>query len=320
MAESGGYEWRISAATVRGASHKRNGKPNQDAVDGNVYCPAICGLRTVVAVADGHSDAKCTRSHIGAALAVRCAIETVEKLFASGAEGIGLNKRSLERAIPGALVSSWRAAVFEHVQREPPSAEELELLANAGKTKPAFAGAVGGALREGEDHFYLLYGATAIVVIVTDNAVLYMQIGDGDILAVSSAGEVEAPIADDPALIANETPSLCLPNPVAYFRFGYHHIGPDKDPPALILASTDGYKNAFEDVAGFHKVGQDILQLARCDGLPVPTDMETWLNRASEDGSGDDVTLAILCRGDILGRNSAARSIATPVKSEDRHE
>ncbi|HVG20881.1 MAG TPA: protein phosphatase 2C domain-containing protein, partial [Blastocatellia bacterium] len=83
------------------------------------------------------------------------------------------------------------------------------------------------------------------------------------------------------------------------FRFSFQTlVGP---PPALILLSTDGYANSFVSEEAFLKVGKDLLEMARADGLEkVNANLEAWLSEASEGGSGDDVTLAVICRADAL--------------------
>jgi hypothetical protein len=66
--------------------------------------------------------------------------------------------------------------------------------------------------------------------------------------------------------------------------------------PALILLATDGYPNSFRDEAGFLKVGTDILKTIRAEGLgQVKDNLERWLSDSTHAGSGDDVTLGILC-------------------------
>ena len=66
--------------------------------------------------------------------------------------------------------------------------------------------------------------------------------------------------------------------------------------PALVLLSTDGYANSFEDDGGFLSVGSDLLMMLReHDTAAVQRDLETWLEEASREGSGDDITLGVLC-------------------------
>src|SRR5919197_2980041 len=63
--------WRVIGTSVTGATHLRANGPNQDAI---AWWPACGeGSRLVLAVADGHGSAKCFRSDVGAACAVRTA-------------------------------------------------------------------------------------------------------------------------------------------------------------------------------------------------------------------------------------------------------
>src|SRR2546421_356438 len=61
--------------------------------------------------------------------------------------------------------------------------------------------------------------------------------------------------------------------------------------------STDGYANSFRHEKDFLAVGSDLLAMIREEGLDeVASQLEGWLNDASEHGSGDDITLGLLCR------------------------
>jgi hypothetical protein len=72
-------------------------------------------------------------------------------------------------------------------------------------------------------------------------------------------------------------------------------------PPALILLATDGYANSFVNEEAFLQVATDIWEIIRDEGLATVTEnLEGWLERASQEGSGDDITLGLLCRLDLL--------------------
>jgi hypothetical protein len=110
-----------------------------------------------------------------------------------------------------------------------------------------------------------------------------------------SSGEVTRPIPRDEALIANETTSLCMENPLPEFRFRFQYVR--DNPPGIVLLSTDGYPNSFRSQEGFLKVGTDLLEMLRTDGGDsVENDLPGWLQEASTSGSGDDVTLGIVYR------------------------
>jgi hypothetical protein len=282
--------WRVTGASVRGAGHVRAGLPNQDAIG---WLPEVGeGVPLVVAASDGHGSAKCFRSDRGALLAVHTATQVMQDFLSGQPEAVTLSavKRTAEERLPQELVRRWKAAVEDALRTTPFAAEELDTLAQ--KDGPAAPQAV-------EANPLLAYGATLLTVVVTEAFILYVQLGDGDILAVAEAGEVSRPVPPDERLFANETTSLCAPNAWRDIRVGFQALA--GLPPALILLATDGYANSFRDDAGFLKVGSDLLEMIRAGGLDkVRDNLEGWLTEASQAGSGDDITLGILCRLDAV--------------------
>ncbi len=258
-------QWQVVGQTVRGATHERNGLPNQDAI---YWLPASGrGSSVVLTAADGHGSARYWRSHIGAALAVEKAAQLTEEFLHNQAsvDNLSLIKHATEEWLPRALVRNWSEAVAEHLTSDPMDPESS-----------------------------VAYGATLIVAAVTERFVLYLQLGDGEILTVSERGEVGRPLIKDERLFGNETTSLCAPEAWRDFRVSFQPL--TQSPPALILLSTDGYPNSFRDEAGFLQVGSDILRLIRDNGLASVKDhLEGWLRDSTRAGSGDDVTLGILC-------------------------
>ena len=142
---------------------------------------------------------------------------------------------------------------------------------------------------------YLAYGATLLVVMVTVTFIIYWQVGDGDILTVADDGVVSRPLPPDEKLFGNETTSLCADRSWQEARTAFQVLA--GAPPALILVASDGYANSYRDEAGFLRVGSDLLTLIRADGLEaVAANLSDWLDEISRQGSGDDVTLGMLCR------------------------
>jgi hypothetical protein len=268
--------WQAAGQSVRGAAHERSGMPNQDAICWRPDSGA--GSSLVLAVADGHGSSRYPRSHIGASLAVETATQLVHD-FVTGqadAENLSLVKRAAEEWLPRAIVRAWREAVGEHIKANPLSELELDAV-----------GRTNGDLTKA-------YGATIVTVAVAERFVLYLQLGDGEILTVSDQGAVSKPLVKDERLFANETTSLCTADAWSDFRVSFQPI--TNEQPALILLATDGYPNSFRDEAGFLKVGTDILKTIRAEGLgQVKDNLERWLSDSTHAGSGDDVTLGILC-------------------------
>jgi hypothetical protein len=282
--------WRWLSASVRGAAHHRTGLPNQDAVrvgrcplpgtaDG-VDAPAL-----VLSLADGHGSARSFRSREGARLAVAIALRTAAHL--SPAVSPLQRKRWAEEQWPLELVRGWQHAVGRRLDRRPFTAAELAPLDAPGRQTL-------------EAHPTLAYGSTLLSVIVTPAAILYFQLGDGDLLTVAPDGSVVRPLPPDARLLGNETTSLCAPRAADDARVYCQTLA--GAPPALILAASDGYANAFRDDAGFLQVARDLWDLLGTAGeAAVRPHLRGWLEEASRQGSGDDISVAILWRGRPIG-------------------
>jgi serine/threonine protein phosphatase PrpC len=228
----------------------------------------------ILAVADGHGSARHFRSEIGADLATRAAIDVLRE-FAEHQPNDRELSMIVER-LPAAIERRWKEAVQEHLTTNPVEEGDDQRLANLNVDSTQ----------------YIAYGTTLLSVLVTRHFIVYLQLGDGDILAVSAAGNVERVIRRDPALIANETTSLCLPQARRHFRTQFQTIA--GSPPSLLMLCTDGYANSFEE-ADFLKIGSDYLGLIQTNGIEhVRERLEEWLWETTQKGSGDDITVGIV--------------------------
>lgn len=299
--------WRTIGQSVQGAAHKRSGLPNQDAI--HWWPKNGMGSLLILAVADGHGSSKYFRSNHGARLAVETAVHVLQA-FAPSSRGqidgdssisehsIDLLDRGLdlsnptvvgrmaEEQLPKLLSRRWLEAVDDHIQSHPIEKKELDRLT---ESDPDVAG---GIMTSGITP--VAYGTTLLSVVITETFILYLQIGDGDILIVTESEEVHRPITGDNRLFGNETTSLCTKEAWKDFRV---KVQPtiDGSLPALILISTDGYANSFRNEESFQQVGPDILQLADQYGLDgVQSKLKTWLDDSSQKGSGDDITLGVI--------------------------
>jgi len=269
--------WRALGASRRGAAHVRSGLPNQDAL----LLPDLGSEPPwILALADGHGSPKSFRSDRGALLAVNTAAAVCRRLPCDPAGArLSAIKHWAEDYLSREIVRCWRTAVDEDMAARPLVAAE---------------GAPSG-LASPEGGHYLAYGATLLVVMVTATFILYWQLGDGDILTVTDDGVVSRPLPPDEKLFGNETTSLCADRSWQEARTAFQVLA--GAPPALILAASDGYANSYRDEAGFLRVGSDLLTLIRTDGLEaVAANLSDWLDEISRQGSGDDVTLGVLCR------------------------
>jgi serine/threonine protein phosphatase PrpC len=276
--------WKVAHACVRGSSHQRSGLPNQDAVQCTV-APGAQGSVAVAVVSDGHGSARHFRSQIGSTLAVSTVAATRQGFRGESVASNGPvpfvpeQVHELERKI----VSGWLAAVHSDLEDNPFSEAELT-------TVEKEEGAEGRAAVESLPQ--LAYGATLLAAAATDHLLLYLQLGDGEILSVSANGTTTRPLPPDDRLTANQTTSLCQPEAWRDFRSSWVTVGAL---PSLVLLSTDGYANSFRSDEDFLKIGQDYLEIIRLQGIAsLAEELPAILTEATQQGSGDDITLAIL--------------------------
>jgi hypothetical protein len=181
------------------------------------------------------------------------------------------------------IVSGWLAAVQSDLENNPFTEAELTALERQ-------EGAEGHAAVMISPE--LAYGATLLAAAATDRVLLYLQLGDGEILSVTAQGTTTRPLPPDDRLIANQTTSLCQPEAWKDFRSAWVTNGAL---PSLVLLSTDGYANSFRSDEDFLKIGQDYLQIIREQGISsLAEELPAILTEATQQGSGDDITLAIL--------------------------
>ncbi len=276
--------WRTLGASVRGASHVRDGLPNQDAQS----CATRGGV-TVAAVADGHGGARHFRSADGARLAVQAAHEALFALAPAFAAADPAARAQLAAAeLPMRVVSRWVQLAQADLAERPINAEEL-----AG-VEASEGGDAAASVRADP---LLAYGATLLAALALPGALVLAQLGDGDMLVVDADGNAARPVPHDERLRGSFTTSICRAGAEGDFRSIV--LCGNEARPALVLLSTDGYANSFRADTDYLKVGTDFLDLLRCHGLAaVEQQLSGILEHASTHGSGDDITLAMLV-GDV---------------------
>ena len=279
-------KWHLLTSSVQGASHKRKGLPNQDAVESWQEPGSETGLPLILAISDGHGSAKSFRSDEGSCLAVTTAVKILRDFVEqkSDIENLSAVKAFAQEQLPKSLVSTWIKKVYAHIEKNPFSDEELTKL----ETQEDIS-----ARQKVEENKLIAYGATILSVLVTQDYILYLQLGDGDIFCVDTFGETERPLRTNENLIANETTSLCTKK--AWHHFDIEMVRHSESPPKMILVATDGYANSYPSEQEFLKIGNDYLGMIRQLGIEtVEEQLENILERTSQGGSGDDITLGII--------------------------
>ncbi len=277
-------EWQACGKSIRGASHIRDQQPNQDAITWSLGPDQ--GLPLVMAVSDGHGSKRSFRSDLGSAFAVDTLSRILSEFASHPDTGISQIEKEARRILPRELEYGWKRHVLDHMVQHPFTERETETLyvyreepyGNVTMLNP-----------------FLAYGATALGVLVTQRYQLFMQLGDGDMMAVQDNGKVSRPLPEDPRLLGNSTTSLCTSNAARDVRLAIYENNADM--PGLILVSTDGYSNSFKNDTEFLRVGTDIMSFICSDGLEkVGHHLTEWLEETSRMGSGDDITLGIISR------------------------
>jgi hypothetical protein len=282
--------WTALSATVRGHFHETSGLKNQDAV--RLKNRGGSAEPLFVAVADGHGSTRSFRSDRGSALAAECAMSVLRPLIRKNRDmPLSSIRRQAKVRWPRAILEAWRAAVRADLAVNPFSPFDF-----AAFPEPPPAIKPGGELSASA---YLAYGATLIVVAITRRYILYIQLGDGDILTVAANGRVSRPLKRHHQFYANETASLCTGYALMEFQVRVEPVRTGV--PAMIMLSTDGYANCFGNDEGFFKVGADIFAYLREHGTDfIGGNLEQWLSESSRDGSGDDITVGLAVRLNTL--------------------
>lgn len=287
------HRWTTLSGTTIGSVHVRDQLPLQDAV---LSWSDYEAGQAVIAVADGHGHRLHFRSDTGAALAVICAVEELRRILVELATlGDGADHGAaldLVRTAGAALVDNWVAKVEHHIEAHPYSPAEDELGASADPLRA--------------------YGSTILATAAVGDLVVFLQIGDGDSVLVSAAGEASRPLPEDPDLDGLHTSSLCQVRPVDALRVAVVDVRVDD--VALIFLCTDGFGRSRVDADGWwRQTGEQLLDFSRSRGLVwVREQLPDWLAEPAKIG-GDDTTMALMVRSDVGGISRPDLADTVPV-------
>lgn len=274
---------------MQGYSHERLNKPNQDRF--LFFSDEENGLPIILAISDGHGGSGYFRSDKGAQFAVESAVEMCKQFLLKNTDleiSKSYSQKRLKETLCRSITDEWNKKVTKDIQDHPlPDFNDVEKNEIVKSKRPV------------EPDISTPYGATLLIVIITKAELIFLQLGDGDIIVFSTNGDSIRPLPRDPRLIGNETTSLCARE--AWDDFVTNAMRIDSILPVLIMASTDGYANSYSDDVSFIKVGKDVLTLVCEDKAGIDAGFDTiesslpeWLNETSEKGSGDDITVGFI--------------------------
>lgn len=262
--------WLALAASCRGSSHQLVGTENQDA-----YATLATAGATAVAVADGHGDPAHFRSRDGADFAVGLAVRLMSEAGQQVEDPEELSA-CLQGQVARQLVDDWRQRVLDHAVLVPMSPEKDV------------------QLHEGGDLAILrVYGTTLVAVVATPVAVAFLQIGDGDAVAVFEDGAVLRPVPDDPTLDGIHTTSMSQMSAAANMRVTVLDLRQRR--LRLALVATDGFASSQVDGVGWwRQVGKELAGHLRENGPGyIEQRLPGWLEEPAGTG-GDDTTMGLL--------------------------
>ena len=278
-------QWNVIAESVIGYSHIRKKLPNQDQ---GAFKRKYGGSPLIGAVSDGHGGKMYFRSDRGSDFAVRSVISVLSYFYD---QEPALSDGKITEAICRDILKEWKINVLEDITKNPYSADELQLI-NEGKAGRKFNIPI-------DPDYELIrpYGSTVLATIITQEYAFVFQLGDGDIIIHTQDGSFHRPIPSDKNLTGNETYSLCMPE--SWRDFKVQRID---DVPDFIMLCTDGYANSFIDDSGFISAARDLYSyIFKAESFEagiesVRLHVGGWLSKASEKGSGDDITMLLFAQ------------------------
>lgn len=258
-----------------GTAHIKQNKPLQD-----FAATTSDRLRSYAyaLVADGHGGDKYIRSGKGAEIAVHCAVDSINGVLKEILWDVGKKKRSLiEKNLKLICIKTslkWKEAVIKHYSENPLSKEETELLEFLNITLPLQ-----------EDDIATLYGSTLLAAIYIEylNFWFAIQIGDGKCAVIKKDNTVEL---ENDKLGFGVTTSLCNKDVANEFRFAY---GFEKINGIAVM--SDGLADSFDS----EKLPSFLLNINDnivIDSEKTSNELKEFMPKLSEQGSGDDISLA----------------------------
>ena len=265
-------------ARCRGSEHVKSGKPLQD-----YSCSTIDSRKTYAyaLVADGHGGEKYFRSAEGSRFAVWCTVDALNKVLKELVSYIKKNDlpvidKTLKNLCSRILIL-WREKVKSHFYENPLTDEEKELCWDLKIDIPL-----------AEEKIFTLYGSTLLASVYFANYGFWfsLQIGDGKTVIIRNDNSVFYPIPEDDEMGFGVTASLCGKNALEKFRYNY---GFEKLNSIFVM--SDGLADSF-DAKKLPNFLMSIKDNALLDDQKTKDELAAFLPRLSEQGSGDDISIA----------------------------
>lgn len=273
-------QWQAFGVSAVGAHNLSRKQPKQDALH---WLPVSGrGRRVALAVADGHGADRYFRSAKGANYAVNVMTEVLREFVQSHAKETdpGILNHWAQNELPALVCDRWRDEVRADLVKSPYAPEERTSLGLAES----------GAEDHQSEKALEPYGCTLLGVATTDNFLVALQLGDGNIALMDAEAEGRFVFENTESIAPH---SICRADAPALFRAMALPLG-DK-PPVLIAANTDGFRDAFATPQDFLARGQEFLLGMRKLGLlTVTQNLHQWVHKRAMAEPGDDISVGML--------------------------
>lgn len=249
-------KFSVFSKSVVGYKNEIKNKVSQDYLKfENINNGIIC------TIADGHSGDFFINSHKGSKFACESAIEVLKKF-----EGLDINKmKSLleDKILQNEICKQWRILVDKDMRSSLPMVFKDN---------------------------YFKYGTTLLVAMIKEDYILYLKLGDGDILSKQN-NNIKKVLHSYKKNIVD-----CLAEEKAYDKMIYKIIRHERNISNVIIYS-DGFENSFisyktmidEIDSTLTKFNKSIFSR-----MNLEKNYEEFLSKLSKNGSLDDISLILV--------------------------
>lgn len=246
-------KFSVFSESIVGYKNEIKNKASQDYLKfKNINNGIIC------TVADGHSGDFFINSHKGSKFACESAIEVLKKY-----ENLDINKmKSLleDKTLQIEICKQWRVLVGEDMKNSLPRVFKYN---------------------------YFKYGTTLLLVMIKDDYILYLKLGDGDIL-VKQDDNIKKILPYYKNNIVD-----CLAEEKAYDKMIYKILPYEKDISSIILYS-DGFENSFISYKSMiNEINNTLIKHNKniFSKMSLEKEYDKFLTRLSQNGSLDDISI-----------------------------
>lgn len=216
----------------------------------------------ICSIADGHSTTFFKHSLDGAKFACKASIDILSENYNMDIEK--LEKKLINYEIQKQIDIKWRDLVSKHYKKIYPNVFKIE---------------------------YIKYSTTLLSVLITDKFILYLKLGDGDIVIKNSQG-YKSVIETKDNLIVN---SLGRDGEYKNMIYKLEKIKEKED--INIALFTDGYSNAFKNKFDLFNSIEDTLQKYNKNifsRFTLLSTYENYLSSISKNTTHDDISIMFI--------------------------